>query len=1225
MSEAGMGNQRSTPLLSNAAPSPGLRPKRISSVKQEDSGTTTSSAPTNSTPVDFFSAEIFPQKAQAASETMRPLPPPKSRAKVRQEAKRARDVVDLCGDAGDAVPTAKRTKTGTEVVEDQNVRVPTCSSRRPRIFPEQPIDSAEAKRLDLELERIVEADSCGLVKTHSGAQTGDASAENAQSASKTSERKKKKLFGTLGASGIAAEREHQTLSTDANVTVCEKANFGSEVACSQAGNSASKSAKGDPQLTSGHRPKKSRDQSNSLFVDEGYGSFPVPGADDDDLVPENEDDLMKRINDSLGLSSPFVQNRRAKANKNITPRRAYAEKQRQRDAAESKRMREANLTAKEQKSKHIASGGGGLSVGVLEDIGPEETGVDTGFEQRMTVHNGDERIEHEKGCLGLTNGDNPRLSNLHSQFRPVDARRDNAFNQRNENLSHVALLDIAENYIKSTGRNGSVKADQRSSKGTKPSVKAEADTASAGLKDRNETSNGFIQLLEQQQEDGENGGRRTTGASDLASRQSIISQLTPKRKKRQDVSTTRMTLSSRPRETYDRQLSSEARLLELRNAPTSSGTSSTPKSLPAVKKQGSLLDQLVKRKEEQMTVLAESPISEQESHSTRAQTRVIEPWKEYDHHKRAKATVEAAEAALVRMGLSALLFNDWKDERKCTWASRENEFKGRTEELKELVAAATAQQDVQQNANLTIDSSRVSTESERQVPLSETGEATRKKGRKPYEPSKPRVEAAIALLSNPGWPASVIEGENGQQRVKWATKYQQQPPTRGEVEATITRLAAKQNARNPEEPFSEKVAAAEAVLRDMRISPSLTANWSYQKKVAWAAKGARIESKKRQLENFIAGQRERETESSSLRSSTKQQGHNHQSESVNESTAAAAETAESEESEEEEGWQYAIRWQGTEQPKNLADTVPLNPVVVNAAIVSEERESEDEDDNREEPESAAQSAPGSPKVAASTSTTTPYQNRQAPDEDLLRQMQRKRLDDWSDEDEEGEKEEEQVHEYVVKAEGWGMASFPADQIIILGRYLDKNKAEETVRDFILNCKPNPIGRELEIYSVWSAGNFSQKLIRDGEAGFRAFVEPKLVPACRYPDLSEKVARRKTYAVLWERTISRTRSGGDGESEEDIDGTRVDDMQVFTTKSLANWEAKTLYHGWYKEHLSKPQDKGWLLMYDEDLCKQVEELNAEGMLFSKKEHFKKGGATETMKVWVKEIAPKGPRN
>jgi hypothetical protein len=293
----------------------------------------------------------------------------------------------------------------------------------------------------------------------------------------------------------------------------------------------------------------------------------------------------------------------------------------------------------------------------------------------------------------------------------------------------------------------------------------------------------------------------------------------------------------------------------------------------------------------------------------------------------------------------------------------------------------------------------------------------------------------------------------------------------------------------------------------------------------------------------------------------------------------------------------------------------LTPVAAKAESVSE---SEQEEDQVKEQSTEVQPDPRSSGMEPQLGIQQRYQTRQAPDADLLRQMQRKRFDDWSDEDDE-------VHEYVVKAETWGMTKFSADHIFILGRYLDKDKAEEMVRDFILSCKPDEVARELEIQSVWSDGNFSQKMIRDREAGCRAFVEPEVAPARQYPDLAKKVARRKSYAVLFERTISRNRSGGDGEVEEAIAATTVDDMEVFTTKSLANWRAKEKFHNWYKKHLHKPQDRCWLRMHDEDLCKHVQELNDEGQLYSMEDDIRKGDARERMRVWVKEIAPKGPRN
>jgi hypothetical protein len=47
---------------------------------------------------------------------------------------------------------------------------------------------------------------------------------------------------------------------------------------------------------------------------------------------------------------------------------------------------------------------------------------------------------------------------------------------------------------------------------------------------------------------------------------------------------------------------------------------------------------------------------------------------------------------------------------------------------------------------------------------------------------------------------------------------------------------------------------------------------------------------------------------------------------------------------------------------------------------------------------------------------------------------------------------------------------------------------------------------------------------------------------------------------------------------------------------------------------------------ENLCKHVEELNEEGLLFGREDSFQKEReTTDTMKVWVKEIAPRGPSN
>ena len=91
-----------------------------------------------------------------------------------------------------------------------------------------------------------------------------------------------------------------------------------------------------------------------MFADKGYGSFSWQGfASEDDWMPEDEDELMKGINSSLGHSSPFVQAGTEKVKKPMTPEQAYAEKQQARDVEMSRRMREANLAAKGPKPTMI--------------------------------------------------------------------------------------------------------------------------------------------------------------------------------------------------------------------------------------------------------------------------------------------------------------------------------------------------------------------------------------------------------------------------------------------------------------------------------------------------------------------------------------------------------------------------------------------------------------------------------------------------------------------------------------------------------------------------------------------------------------------------------------------------------------------------------------------------------------------------------------------------------
>jgi hypothetical protein len=1171
MHQDAMGDQTSTPTPVPVLLARSLNTSTFQSAEETARFTGTS---TNSDPINFVSVEIFPNQL-TPTRTKRPLPPPMSRHAVREEAKRVREIIDLIDDGEDDTPATKKLKIGTQLESPQAVGFPFSSSKRSHIPREELRDSAAEQRMLLDAVENANGDSRG--STGNDVRSGEAGAEDTKRTPTTAEKKKKKLFGTLGGNGLAV-RAGQHVAAAAKGAVAS-----GDVPCShtnrpgglhsQSESSAPKSANGASQQTNGHRQKTFQDQTDSIFVDEGYGSFSVPDDDDDDRVPENEDELMKRINGSLGLLSPFVvQNDRKKVNKLVSPEQAYAEKQRERDVERSRRMREANLAAQKQKSKVTANGsGGGLSVGFLEDMEARKNGEESGLTQGESRDVGNARREDQKERLAVVNGDRLTLSNgnhVHHQKKTVDARKPSTTNQRQEIMTYTALLDIAENYVRSTGPNGSVQATQRSSASAKPSEKLAADFQAVGSQNEDVTRTGFIQLLEQQLSNGGRGAKKTAGASGLEGRKSIISQLTPKRKKRQNVSTTQTTSTVEQQGTYDKQLASEARLLELRNAPASGNTSSAPTTLPKLSQGGSLLDQLVKKREDHTTLSAESSTSGQESH-------LIEPHRRpkrarRDDVKRAKATVETAEAALLRMGLPASLFKDWRARRKWSWASREEEFKGKTEELKELVV---------RNSNS-------------------------------------RVQEAEETLIRMGLLASQFEDWDNKRKYFWAKREIEFQGKTKELKELIARhpSAVASTGRKSDKRSSANVAAAEVVLRDLGLEPSVLERLSDKQKPSWAKLETELAETKERIKNFNAKQDAKEWTTSVPDSSAEKEATNHVPE--NDTAVPAEEVSESEESEEEEGWQYAIRWQGTEQPKTLADTMPLHPVAAKAGISLEESESEAQEDEVEEPEMHFRPGADSPTVDTPITAPGPYPNRQKPDKALLRQMERKRYNDWSD-------EEDEVYEYVVKAETWGMTNFPADHILILGRYLDKDNAEEMVRDFISSCKPNGMARSLEVQSVWSDGNFSQKMIRDGEAGCRAFVEPEIVSARQYPGLKAKISRRKTYAVLFERTISRI--GANGELEEDRTATTVDDMQVFTTKSLANWQAKNEYHNWCKEHLRKPQDKAWLLVHDEELCKHVEELNEDGLLFSWNEPISTGSVTDTMKVWVKEIAPKGPRN
>ena len=1177
-----MGNQQSLSAPSHSVQTPKSRASITDTTDVVVERSRNTSVTANSNPIEFISTELFSPKPPAAAAMKRPLPPPQSRNTVREEAKRAREVVDLCDGAEDGVPIAKKAKTGIEVHDEEPVRTLRCSSVGHYSPLEEATDSTDWQRRHPNFTPLAEA-YIGVVDrldVGAGVQKGNPTAEIANSEFEAPERRKKKLFGTLGANSVSVPAYNQRAASNGNVAVLGKPSSRvdpvgiSQLQDEQSGGGAN----GATQPVLGQELDTFCKKLDSMFVDEGYGSITIPDGDDNDRVEENEDELMKRINDSLGLSSPFVQYDKAKIKKPATPVQIKAETQRKRDVEESRRMREANLTAKERERHQTATGGGGLSVDFLEDIEPRKDSVDSRTVKKTGSDNGAARIGHEKKYQGLMSGSKPPLINGQGQGSIFAAPTIKIANGRPANMSHAALLDIAENYVKNTSPNGLSKGTQRSLEGVTRSGKPETDIGNTGLNDTSETPTGYIQALEQQPNVGGHGEARTSGACDQERRQSIISQLTPKRKKRPELDIPQHSLPIGLQKSHNDELAAEARLLELQNAPSSGEVSSMPEKSPTLSKEGSLLDQLVRKREAQATALAASSTRREETFSTKGQNTLTESGKRRNHGKRAKATVEAAETVLLRMDIPPSLFKDWKDRRKCDWASREKTL---TPKQQEILGKLIETHNTLHSASLASDSSVEKQAGNGKLMLTEASS---------------RLNNASPVQRSPARPSNDNE-------------------VVGEARATSPRPVLR--ARNREKQSRIRLAEAEACLRDMGLPPADTADWSYQKKIKWADMEAEIDEKIRAKEALESAECERQKSSSG---STSLETPAKNGESEKEVALAQSEDFESEESEEEDGWQYAIRWQGTEQPKTLTDTVPLKPVMAEPEINLEGLGSDDEEEDVEILEEHPKPEPKSETRATSVVSSEKYRSRQAPDAELLRQMQRRYLDDWSDDD-----DDEQVHEYVVKADTRGTMTLPAHDFLILGRYIDKDKAEQKVRDFILSCKPQEMLRSLEIQSVWFDGNFSQKMIYNGEVAFRSFVEPQLVSARKYPDLTEKVARRKTYAVLFERTLSRNNSDRDGEVEEDIEATTIDDMQVFTTKSLANWEAKKVYLGWHEEHLKKPQDRCWLLTLDEDLCKYVEELDETGSLFSREQDIRKRGATDAMKVWVREIAPKGPRN
>ena len=115
--------------------------------------------------------------------------------------------------------------------------------------------------------------------------------------------------------------------------------------------------------------------------------------------------------------------------------------------------------------------------------------------------------------------------------------------------------------------------------------------------------------------------------------------------------------------------------------------------------------------------------------------------------------------------------------------------------------------------------------------------------------------------------------------------------------------------------------------------------------------------------------------------------------------------------------------------------------------------------------------------------------------------------------------------------------------------------------------------------------------------------------------------RAAYAVLWE----RTKEPGDADdlfdepALPDVTGTTVDDMETFTVRAMANRRAKDIFYRWYSEHLSGSNDEGYLEQMNADLESGLTRVNEQEELFEREESLKK----DTIRVWVKEIQPRGP--
>jgi hypothetical protein len=212
-----MGNQASTPLPSSDAGSVG--PSETGTTDPADGrGRITTMT---SKPINFVSEKIFSQQPKPAIEMKRPLPPPKSRAVVR-EGKRARDIIDLCGDVEDASPNAKKAKIKKGLDGSQPSGTPAGDvlgmSRTIAFLLRTDMSAVVGEKLPGKLGLCA-----GSGRTGGGGAgvsdvwSAEGGRENAMVTSTTPERKKKKLFTTLARNGVARGADNKAAALNGDV------------------------------------------------------------------------------------------------------------------------------------------------------------------------------------------------------------------------------------------------------------------------------------------------------------------------------------------------------------------------------------------------------------------------------------------------------------------------------------------------------------------------------------------------------------------------------------------------------------------------------------------------------------------------------------------------------------------------------------------------------------------------------------------------------------------------------------------------------------------------------------------------------------------------------------------------------------------------------------------------------------------------------------------------